>query len=256
MLYYVNAKDLLQTEGKEIDVENGSYWRETITTPCKVLRGKDTTPKYHVITQIKSESKNCDFVEKYANIRTIEGKSGSSKVYIDSSEKNRESYIAIIAIPFNGFAESIPESNDFRIYRGMIFKSDARKIMCNGKAYKKVLYLIVEVNSQKFDPEHKYHADELHLNFTSYNLETKNDVTNTVKTDVVVTFTENNVTYEESVTEVEPVNPEDFKGKNIFTIFKKGKNDREKKPVDKFNKKSDNGTSYNKNKKSRGKGNR
>lgn len=77
--------------------------------------------------------------------------------------------IFVVAFPFNGMIKPIPENPQYRIYKGLIATS-AKPFFYNGRKYRKVLYLIIEVNKNLFNESHKYHTDKIDINLESYAL--------------------------------------------------------------------------------------
>ena len=86
----------------------------------------------------------------------------------------------VVAFPFNGMIKPIPENPQYRIYRGLI-ASSVRSFFFNNRKYRKVLYLVIEVNKNLFKPDHKYHTDKIDIQLESYALFTDRD-TNEKKT--------------------------------------------------------------------------
>lgn len=77
--------------------------------------------------------------------------------------------IFVVAFPFNGMIKPIPENPQYRIYKGLIATS-AKSFFYNGRKYRKVLYLIIEVNKNLFNESHKYHTDKIDISLESYAL--------------------------------------------------------------------------------------
>ena len=75
----------------------------------------------------------------------------------------------IVAFPFNGMIKPIPDNPQYRIYKGLIATS-AKPFFFNNKRYRKVLYLVIEINKNLFKLDHKYHADEINIQLESYGL--------------------------------------------------------------------------------------
>ena len=75
----------------------------------------------------------------------------------------------VIAFPFNGMIKPIQENPQYRIYRGLI-ASSAKPFFFNNRKYRKVLYLVVEINKNLFKPDHKYHTDKIDIQLESYAL--------------------------------------------------------------------------------------
>ena len=75
----------------------------------------------------------------------------------------------VLAFPFNGMIKPIPENPQYRIYRGLI-ASSAKPFFFNNRKYRKVLYLVVEINKNLFNKDHKYHTDKIDIQIESYAL--------------------------------------------------------------------------------------
>ena len=255
MITFIN-ENLFKLDTQEVSNNNGTLYKTDVLTAHAVKKGKSEEVKNHIITRITSPVE--DYTEMNVNIVTSPGHNGMQNVSIRASERNTyDSDIILIAIPFNGIAEPIPESREYRIHKGYVVRSDKRDIECNGTLYKKVLYLLVEPNVSLFNEDHKYHTDEIKLNFVSYNLESneEDNTTVTMKSTVEVTFTAEAVKYTNSFEESEPVDPDAYKGQMLFhTYSKKNKpvGDKERAPKyeksgdKKFNKRKDHNGGQNK----------
>ena len=219
MIKIINP-ELFKLETTVEKSENGNYFKTLVSSAIKVSSQKNGEKINRNITTIFSGEE--DYNSNNVGIRTVKGQNGSVRVSINSSENNTyDTNIYLIAIPFNGFIEEIEKSFQYRIYRGIMVKADKRTIEFNGKTYKKIVYMIVVPNEKMLDENHKYHEDELQLKISSYNLETKEDgTTDTLKTTDIIKFTapgEFSIDSEQQV--VDPVNPDDFRGKTIFPFF-------------------------------------
>jgi hypothetical protein len=254
MITFIN-ENLFKLDTQEVSNDNGTHYKIDVLTANAVKKGKSEEVKNHIITRIISPIE--DYNSYNVNIATSPGHNGMQNVSIRASERNTyDSDIILIAIPFNGIAEPIPESKEYRIHKGYVVRSDKRDIECNGVLYKKVLYLLVEPNIGLFNEDHKYHTDEIKLNFVSYNLETNEDNTTvTMKSTVEISFTAEAVKYTDSVEESDPVDPDAYKGQMLFhTYSKKNKpaGDKERAPKHeksgdkKFNKNKDHNNGYKK----------
>ena len=223
MINFIN-KELFKVTTEKVSNEHGEYYKTDVTTAMNVLKKQDKKPGKQIITKIISPSE--DYNAENTAINTLPLNSGRNRVSIKSSERNKyDSRIYMLALPFNGFAEPLEDTHLYKIHKGMIARSPKRNIGLNGLSYKKVLYLMLTLNEAVFAEDHKYHTDEIVLKFVSYNLESKQDGeaenATTVKTTITVTFTADGVDYEMVSETVDPVNPDDFKGKRLFRVFEK-----------------------------------
>lgn len=113
---------------------------------------------------------NFDWNEKPMSINITD--SGTYNAQIDIRCHNQgddHANLYLIAFPFNGLIKPIEEDPKYRIYKGFISVS-ARPFFFNQKKYRKVLYLVVEVNKNLFKDDHKYHQDEIEISLESYAL--------------------------------------------------------------------------------------
>ena len=90
--------------------------------------------------------------------------------------------IYVVAFPFNGMIKPIPENPQYRIYKGLIATS-ARPFFFANHKYRKILYLVIEINKNLFNPDHKYHTDAINIDLESYALYTDRN-TNEQKTNI------------------------------------------------------------------------
>jgi hypothetical protein len=77
--------------------------------------------------------------------------------------------IFIIAFPFNGMIKPIKEDPRYRVYKGFISSSIKPFFHANRK-YRKVLYLVIEINKNLFKKDHQFHTDNIDISLESYAL--------------------------------------------------------------------------------------
>lgn len=77
--------------------------------------------------------------------------------------------VYVIAFPFNGMIRPLEENPCYRIYKGLI-ASSAKPFFFNNRKYRKVLYLIVEVNKNLYKMDHPHHTDTVELVLESFAL--------------------------------------------------------------------------------------
>ena len=77
--------------------------------------------------------------------------------------------IYVIAFPFNGMIRPIREDPRYRVYKGFI-ASSIKPFFHAGHKYRKVLYLVVEINKNLFREDHQYHTDSIDIVFESFSL--------------------------------------------------------------------------------------
>lgn len=130
------------------------------------------------------ESKSVDF-DLPMSININSSNEFQPKVEVRCHEKGDDrANLYIVAFPFNGMIKPIPENPQYRIYKGLI-ASSAKPFFFNNRKYRKVLYLVIEINKNLFNEDHKYHTDEIVLNLESYALFTDRE-TNEQKTNCEV----------------------------------------------------------------------
>lgn len=97
--------------------------------------------------------------------------------------------VYVVAFPFNGMIKPIPENPQYRIYKGLI-ASSAKPFFFNNRKYRKVLYMVIEINKNLFKPDHKYHTDSIKIDFESFALfddrETGDKKTNCEKFSLII----------------------------------------------------------------------
>lgn len=126
--------------------------------------------------------------------------------------------VYVIAFPFNGMIRPIAENPQYRIYKGLIATS-SKPFFFNGCKYKKILYLVIEVNKNLFQAEHKYHTDHIDIDLESFAIfedrDTGDKKTNCEKMHLSITSAagdytvswESNVVNEPILMNVEPGTP-------------------------------------------------
>ena len=82
---------------------------------------------------------------------------------------NDHANVFVIAFPFNGMINPIPEDPKVRIYKGFI-SSSIKPFFYNNRKYRKILYLVLEVNKNLFREDHKYHTPVIPITLESYAL--------------------------------------------------------------------------------------
>lgn len=82
--------------------------------------------------------------------------------------------IFVVAFPFNGMIRPLKEDPRYRIYKGFI-SSSIKPFFHNNHKYRKVLYLVIEINKNLFRPDHYFHTDKIDIEFESFALFTDRD---------------------------------------------------------------------------------
>jgi len=229
MITFINDK-LFTVNTEAVSNEKGDFFKTDILTVPTVLKKNNSETAQRVFTKITSSTE--DYNDSNMAVHASAGFKGSEKISIRASERNKyDSDLVMVAIPFNGIAQPIEPSHNFRIHKGMVATSNKRNIEYDGNLYKKVLYLMIEPNNALFKPDHKYHVDEINLDFVSYNLETKEDATTTtVKTTSTLRITEGAIEFYVSSEECEEISADTFRGQKLFTTMQhnthKGSNHR------------------------------
>ena len=186
------TKIKVATSNKLQQYENDSrYNRNNVEAPTKlkagpsnriVSNGNALKPINREIIRISAPLKNIeDFENQSIETRTVDFELPMS---INISANNRyqprvevrcheqgddRANLYVVAFPFNGMIKPIPENPQYRIYKGLIAAS-VKPFFFNNRKYRKVLYLIIEINKNLFNPDHKYHTDEISIPLESYAL--------------------------------------------------------------------------------------
>ena len=142
----------------------------------------ESTPRE--ILTIQTPSDDLDAYQKLPiSLRVGENQRGNPTVAVRCLGENdtNNANVYVLAIPFNGMINPIPEDPKYHIYKGLI-GSSVKPFMFNGKRYKKILYLVIEPHMKLFAPDHKYHTDCIDIRVDTYALvtdkETGKEVTN------------------------------------------------------------------------------
>lgn len=108
-------------------------------------------------------------MEQPTSLKVTDNARGIPQVTVRCLKDNSDnkSDIYVVAFPFNGMIQPIPEDPRYRIYKGMIMSS-VRPFYFKGRRYRKILYLVVEPHRALFNVNHKYHTDTIELKLESY----------------------------------------------------------------------------------------
>ena len=163
--------------------EDSQETPKKVRTGASIISNNDVLkPLNREIIRISAPLKNIgDFVSQEENSKTLDFDLPMS-INVDASNKYQprvevrcheqgddRANLYVIAFPFNGMIKPIPENPQYRIYRGLI-ASSAKPFFFNNRKYRKVLYLVVEINKNLFKPDHKYHTDRIDIQLESYAL--------------------------------------------------------------------------------------
>lgn len=156
-------------------------------------------------------------------IQTKTTEAGSVNLLLKAIPKNTyDSEVVLIGFPFNGLAAPIADSKQFRIHKGTIVVSKDVPVMVKGTAYKKILYIALEVNRNVFDKTSSYYTPTIEVPFTSYSLCTKQDKTTvTIKETMLVIITDgsNVIDIKWTSEEVPAVDKTSITSKKLFTRY-------------------------------------
>ena len=75
--------------------------------------------------------------------------------------------VFVVAFPFNGMIKPLKEDPKYRIYKGFI-SSSIKPFFYNNHKYRKILYLVIEINKNLFRSDHKYHTNCIPITFESF----------------------------------------------------------------------------------------
>lgn len=169
LLHYRNTQDQSQRRKIQNGVENHNPPPES-------------TPREILTIQTPSDDLNA-YQKLPISLRVGENQKGNPTVAVrclgETDTNNANVYV--LAIPFNGMINPIPEDPKYHIYKGLI-GSSVRPFFFNGRRYKKILYLVIEPHMKLFAPDHKYHTDQIDIRVDTYAIvndkETGKDYTN------------------------------------------------------------------------------
>lgn len=173
MLTLIN-EELFTTRVEKRTGERGDFYQILFNTSKDILRtpndekqDENLVTSFKTIASLISPEKNYNDINLSANVKT--NKYNKRNVVIKADARNKyNANILIIAFPFNGVVKPIPESKQYRIYKGLLSVSEKYSIDFRGKKYKKILYLVIEPNMNLFREDHEYHTDSIDIEFDSY----------------------------------------------------------------------------------------
>lgn len=251
MITIVNPEFFSLNTEKVTNEETGrTYYKTAVTTGIEVKDKKTNEKRSRIVTTIYHDTE--DYNDSKSVVRSAATKTGGVRVSISANDRNHyNNPIYLVAIPFNGFLDEIKESKQYRIYRGFVISEEKRTIEWAGEKYKKIAYMIVVPSRYLFEDDVYDHVDVIRLVMNSYNIETSEDrsSSNTVKTTNVIEFYPDGKTCTTIESEqVDPVNPDDYRGKPFFPLYRPKPVTHQDKPsntnndiesmIENFNKKS------------------
>ena len=233
MIKFIN-ENLFSFATKKEKNNFGEFYRTNINTSLKILQNDvikgETKPMIRTIASIFSPEDDYGKMKMSVNIRTNDY--GKSSVRIKADNKNRfDANLFVIAFPFNGIIKPIPESKQYRIYKGLISMSSDYSVSFNNKKYKKVFYLLIEPNMNLFKEEHEYHTDSIQIDFESFTLtKDKNNQNSENKTAVetmkfIITKDGTSTEWDKKV--VDQIDTNQFRDMPLYTTYVKKEKGKE-----------------------------
>jgi len=154
MLQFIND-NLFRFTTTHVTTEHGTYVKTLIKSTDEVVdikhevkareEGKEFYPD-RIFASVNSDTEDYN---KENISALVSSDTGAHKCVIRSSAKNKyDSEIYCVAIPFNGIMTPIESTEDYKILKGMLVASDKYSINHNNRKYKKVLYLMLDVNKR------------------------------------------------------------------------------------------------------------
>lgn len=219
MLYVVNH-ELFQFNTESGTNEYGTVHKTRVYPNIPTADDKE-----HRIMTIVSNSKNYNSNNMQLTSSKVEG--GNVNVLLKSFDTNKyDMRLYLVALPFNGLAAHIPQSNLYRIHKGFLYTSKARNIQVGDSTYKKVLYLLVEPNVRMLDPENPKHVSSIDLVFDSYNIENVpgSEEKKTVQETITLTMRlsdDEPYTIKWDKQEVDPIDKETLKDIPLYTLYER-----------------------------------
>lgn len=194
-------------------------FKSAVKTPNPSLKGGLSAR--NIVTVMHTEEDN--FNKQNTKINSFIGKDSKTTLRISQGDYRDDTTVYFLAIPYSGIMVPIPETKEFRIYRGLTVRAAKRTIEYNDEKFNKIAFVIMTINQNVFDPNYKYYKDHLEFVVETYNLEddtVNKDVKKTVKTTITVTFyPDKDPVYATKMEEVDPINPKDYMGEKIFPLY-------------------------------------
>lgn len=228
MINLIN-ESLLKVSTEEREGKYGDYFLTSIQT------GMSITPKKHghilagakaipwKIASVIAEME--DYNHDNLQVKVKYDQKGPNVLLKSNPENRYDSEVYIIAWPLNGIMKPIPESKEYRIRKAFVAEMDAPYVITAEQdkvlqgSYRKVMYLVIEPNTQLFDSNHKFHTDCISIPFTSYKYTKNGGKKTTIATTMTVDICKDSyqVTVEEETTD--PVAKEDFEATKLFHVW-------------------------------------
>lgn len=200
----VNIKEVIQGNDKIFYIESMDIEKRVDNKEFKKYRRDIMNFKISDAGDFMLES-SCDLPTKFKLYDDEKGTPKFTMTVLKNSDRDYTNTY-LLAIPFNGVIKPIELDPKYRIYKGLMVTSRSG-FSCNFSKYFKCLYLLVEPNLKLFNPEHKYHCDEIVINIDTYD-HSKYGYTHATTT---IRFEENGaVQYSEFVGETHKDQPNDW----------------------------------------------
>lgn len=159
MITFVNEDLFNFSVSEETSKMNPSqtFFKMKVFTTSKLVRNNESSIQNNVepyvpvareIVSIIAPSQDFNLYNHSINVSPH----NSNYVTIKSHHKGATNYdrnYFLVAIPFSGAMKPIPQSRDYSIYKGVV-ASSCRPFWFNGAKFRKILYLVIEPNSNAF----------------------------------------------------------------------------------------------------------
>lgn len=201
----VNIKEVAQGDDKTFYIESMDIEKKTQHGDIKI---------YHRDIMNFKISGDEDFVlessyDQPTKFKLYDDDKGVPKFIMTALKNADRDYTKtyLLCIPFNGILKPIEIDPKYRIYKGLMVTSRSG-FNCNFSKYYKCLYLLVEPNLNLFNPEHKYHTDEIRIDIDAFDYRSRNGYSHVTTT---ITFDKDgNVQYSEYSRDIVKAQPDDW----------------------------------------------
>ena len=238
MFEIINEELCSFESSKETSEKGGEYFKLSVNTSGRVVRLSEADQDYlsHIRPILKLTSPDINYYDYPMTVHTRESATGVPNVLVKANPNNDgyDSRIFVVAFPFNGIIQPIPESKLYRIYKGVLAVSDKKNIRFNNRFYKKILYLVIEPNYRLFDPEHLFHVDDIGLKLEAYAYYKKEETEVSIYEAMSVNFNETGWSAEWDINDDAPIKDMTvYKGTPLYTTFRWPKSQYRDTPIQK-----------------------
>lgn len=171
MLHIINEALFSFNAEQGNNEEHGAFSKLSINTSPSIMRkqqdGDEIVPSVRTFARLVSPTK--DYHEHKLAVSTKYLENNHVQVLLKSTpEVQYDTTVYLVAFPFNGIILPIPESDQYRIQKGIVSVSEQYSVQFNNRKFKKVLYLMITPKMSLFSAESEDHVDNIPITFHSY----------------------------------------------------------------------------------------